>query len=116
MIANENCERELYRLESSIMKDVQHRNQTDRFKKKKLQSEIPSRYDKDDYGWLRCNTDPRNTASIFTLQEQMAETRVWKKLSGLIDKDKCQLCGERVETVRHLLAGCKKLAGSCKKT
>ena len=38
-------------------------------KEKKLQSEI------EDYGWLNCNTDLRKTASIFSLQEQMVETR-----------------------------------------
>ena len=42
----------------------------------------------------------------------MIETRAWKKIRGLIDYDKCQLCGEHRETVQYLLAGCKKLAGS----
>jgi hypothetical protein len=42
----------------------------------------------------------------------MIETKVWKKMRGLVDQDKCRLCGEFRETVQHLLAGCKKLAGS----
>ena len=29
-----------------------------------------------------------------------------------MDQDKCRLCGESRETVQHLLAGCKKIAGS----
>ena len=77
-----------------------------------MQSEIPLGFDKDDHDWLKCNTDPRKTASIFTLQEQMIETKAWKKLRGLADEDKCRLCGAFRETVQHLLAGCKKLVGS----
>ena len=42
----------------------------------------------------------------------MIETKAWKKLRGLVDEDKCRLCGAFRETVQHLLAGCKKLAGS----
>ena len=61
---------------------------------------------------MKCNTDPRKTASIFALQEQMIETKAWKKMRGLVDQDNCRLCGECKETVQHLLAGCKKLAGS----
>ena len=32
--------------------------------------------------WVHCNTDPRKAASIFNLQEQMVETRAWKKMRG----------------------------------
>ena len=63
---------------------------------------------KEDHDWLKCNTDPRKIASIFSLQEQMIETKAWKKMRGLVDQDKCQhlLAGQ------HLLTGCKKIAGS----
>ena len=43
---------------------------------------------------------------------QMIETRAWKKIRGLVEEDKCHLCGRHSETVQHLLSGCKKLAGS----
>ena len=33
-------------------------------------------------------------------------------MKGLIDQDKSKLCQECIETVQHLLARCKKLAGS----
>ena len=46
------------------------------------------------------------------LQEQIVETRAWKKTRGLVECDKCRLCGEHRETVHHLLSGCKKLAGT----
>ena len=79
-------------------------------KETKPQSEIPLQYDEEDYGWLKKrNTDPRKTASIFRLQEQMVETRAWKKLRGLIDDEMCGICGKTKETVQHLLAGCEKL-------
>ncbi len=42
----------------------------------------------------------------------MIETKAWKKMRGLVDQDKCRLCGESRETVQHLLAGCKTIAGS----
>ena len=95
-----------------MINDGTKRNKVDSFRTKILQSEIPLGFDKGDYGWLRCNSDPRKTASIFSLQEQMVETRSWKKLRGLISEDCCRLCGEYRETVQHLLAGCQKLAGS----
>ena len=69
-------------------------------------------YGVDDFRWWKCNTEPRKTSATFASQEQMIETRAWKKIRGLIDDDKCQLCGEHRETVQYLLAGCKKLAGS----
>ena len=64
------------------------------FAEKALQSEIPARYDEADKEWLKCNTDPSlKTASIFALQEQMVESRAWKKIRGLTENDKCRLCG-----------------------
>ena len=46
------------------------------------------------------------------MQEQMVETRAWKKARGLqVESAKCRLCGKFDETVNHLLAGCKVLAG-----
>ena len=42
----------------------------------------------------------------------MIETKAWKNTRGLVDVDKCRLCGEHRETVQHLQSRCKKLAGS----
>ena len=96
----------------NMIREGQIRNKFESFTEKRMQSEIPLGFDKDDHDWLKCNIDPRKTASIFTLQEQMIETKAWQKLRGLADEDKCRLCGAFRETVQHLLAGCKKLAGS----
>ena len=62
--------------------------------------------------WLECNLDPRKTAAILNLQEQMVETKSWKVSRGIVDGgDMCRLCGAFRETVHHLLAGCQRLAG-----
>ena len=87
-----------------ILNEGQKRNKQRSFEEKELQSEVPRQYKEE------CNTDPRKMASIFALQEQMIETRAWKKIRGLVNDDKCRLCGEYRETVQHLLSGCKKLA------
>ena len=81
------------------LSEGQKRSRKSSFAEKALQSEIPSKYDEADYEWLRCNTDSRKTASIFALQEQMVESRAWKKIRGLIEDDKCRLCGEHRETI-----------------
>ena len=63
------------------LSEGQKRNRKRRnFAEKALQNEILSKYDKADYEWLKCNTDPRKTASIFALQEQMVESRARKKI------------------------------------
>ena len=95
-----------------ILNEGQKRNKQQSLGEKQLQSKIPKLYGEDDFGWLKCNTDPRKTSSIFALQEQMIETKAWKKIRGLVDDDSCRLCGEHRETVQHLLSGCKKLAGT----
>ena len=95
-----------------ILCEGQKRNKQQSFAEKVLQSEIPKQYVADDYEWLKCNTNPRKTASIFSVQEQMVETKAWKLIRGLVNEDKCRLCGDLRETVQHLLSGCKKLAGS----
>ena len=58
-----------------ILAEGQKRNKERSFVEKRLQSEIPSQYEEEDCGWLKCSRDPRKTASIFAPQEQMIETR-----------------------------------------
>ena len=88
------------------------RNKIERLSQKNVQSEIPRNHTKDDYGWLKCNTDPAKTAAVFSMQEHMVETLAWKKMRGLSDNDQCRLCRKQKKTVQHLLAGCEKLASA----
>ena len=89
------------------MIEKQKRNRQQSLAEKKLRGEIPKQYSEKDSGWFKCNTDPRKTSSILVLQEQMVESRAWKKIRGLVQCDKCRLCGEHRKTVHHLLSGCK---------
>ena len=68
----------------------QCKNKMESLQTKKLKSQIPLQYDEEDYGRLKRNTDPRKTVSIFSLQAQMVETKVWKKLRGLMDDEMCR--------------------------
>ena len=58
-----------------ILSEGQKRNKQQSLAEKELQSEILKQYREDDFGWLKCNTNPRETSSMFALQEQMIETR-----------------------------------------
>ena len=83
-----------------------------KYLKKKMQSKIYSEQDIECSTWLTSNLDPRKTAAIINVQEQMVETRCWKSLRGIeVATEMCRLCGSQKETVHHLLAGCKVLAG-----
>ena len=93
-------------------KVVWQMNRVKSFHRKRLQSEVPKMYGDRDHGWLECNTDRRKTASIFSLQEHMIETRAWKKMRGLVEQDNYKLCGSQGETVHHRVAGCSKLAST----
>ena len=74
-----------------ILIEGQKRNKQQSLAEKELQSEIPKQYSEEDSGWLKCNNDPRKTSPIFVLQEQMVETRAWKKIRGLVECDKMQV-------------------------
>ena len=41
------------------------------------------------------SNDPRKTASILSLQEQMIETRAWKKIKGMMSEDMCWWLAEK---------------------
>ena len=50
-------------------------NKIERLSQKKTQSEIPRNHTKDNYGWLKCITDPTKTAAVFSMQEQIVKTK-----------------------------------------
>ena len=61
---------------------------------------------------MECNTEPKEKAVIFNMQEQMIEIRAWKKLRRVAEVDVFRLWGEQKETLQHLLSGCKKLSAT----
>ena len=78
----------------------------EKYKQKQFQSETFSKQETECHMWLECNLDPRKTAAIVNLQEQMVKTKSWKVSRGIADGgDMCRLCGSFRETVHHLLAG-----------
>ena len=52
------------------------KNKQQSLAEKKLQSEIPKQ--EEDRGWLKYNTDFKKTSSLFTLQQEIIETRTRK--------------------------------------
>ena len=61
---------------------------------------------------MKCNLSPSKVSAILTMQEQMVETKAWKKNRQLEQDDMCRLCGKSKEGVIHLLSGCTVLAGT----
>ena len=78
----------------------------------KTEKDLPKQYSEEHSGWLKCNTNPRKTSLIFAFQKQKMEIRAWKNIRGLVECDKCRLCGEHRKTVHYLLSKCKKLEGT----
>ena len=62
--------------------------------------------------WLTKKQQPRKTSAMMDMLEQMVETRPWKVARGLLEDRRCRVCFEQIETVEHLVAGCKVLANS----
>ena len=90
IIGKESCTewKEGWKKLKKILDEGQKRNIQQSLAEKKLESEIPKQYSKENSGWLKYSTDPRKTSSIFALPEQMIETRAWKKIRGLEECDK----------------------------
>ena len=69
-----------------------------------MQSDLYKKLDEGENEWLRCNIDPKKTSPITNMQEQIIETRAWKRSRDThIDLDK--------RTV-HLASGFQMLAGN----
>ena len=46
----------------NMIREGQIRNKFESLTEKRMQSEIPLGFDKDDHDWLKCNTDPRKNS------------------------------------------------------
>ena len=105
--------KETWRSVKKIFKKGIEKQRKDHYKQKQLQSEVYRIQHESCHMWLKQSLDPRKTAAIVSMLEKMIETKMWKVARGLTcDNVKCRVCGEQEETVEHLLAGCKMLAGS----
>ena len=82
------------------------------YKNKEQQGKLFAEREQECNLWLSPNLDPRKTASILTMIEQMVETRAWKAARGLIEDGRCRICFSHCETVEHLVAGCGVLANN----
>ena len=93
------------------MRQERRQNRKEKYLDKKMQSDIYKELDESCHQWMKCNMDPKKVSAIINMQEQMVETRAWKRNRGIaVVSDKCRLCGQFVEGVMHLVSGCKCLA------
>ena len=58
----------------------------EKYEQKQFQSETFSKQETECHMWRECNLDPRKTAAIVNLQEQMVETKSWKVSRGIADR------------------------------
>ena len=84
---------------------------TESYLEKEQQSQTFRQQEEECHVWLNQGLHGRKTASIMSMLEQMVETKCWKVARGLNKDKRCRVCKERDETVEHLVAGCKVLAG-----
>ena len=87
------------------------KKRTELYLEKEQQSQTFRQQEEECHVWLNQGLHGRKTASIMSMLEQMVETKCWKVARGLEQDKRCRVCKERDETVEHLVAGCKVLAG-----
>ena len=98
-----------------LTKKNKEKARIDQYKKKRKQSEIYKGLDKESHEWLNCNINPKKVVAIISVQEQMVETRWWKKHRGInVETEMGRLCNDQREIVHHLLSGCKEVAATGK--
>lgn len=81
----------------------------EKLRQEKQRSDIPWIYETQDHGKLKRNADPTKNLAIFILQEQMVETKGWKKLAEIGDQDICKVYWIQRKTPKYLIAGRNKL-------
>ena len=69
--------RAVWKTSTKMINHGTKRNKVESSRTKVLQSEIPLGFDKDDYGWLRCNSDRRKTASISVCRSKQSIERLY---------------------------------------
>lgn len=98
------------KIKKKLQKKIEEKR-IDTYRTKEQQSQTYREQEEECHVWLNRSLHGRKTASIITMLEQMVETRSWKVARGLAQDKRCRVCKEKDETVEHLVAGCKVLAG-----
>ena len=106
-ILDKACKQAWKLVKSCFKKGTEEKKEED-YHQKEMQSEIYKKQDQKCNIWLEQNLTPKKTSAIMSMLEQMIETRAWKAARGLTESCKCRLCGDKKDTVQHLLAGCKR--------
>ena len=104
--------KEVYDKVKKCFKTETRKKRIETYNGKEMQSEVWRGQDAVCHTWMERNMDPAKTSAIVALQEQMVETKGWKVSRGMLEDGRCRLCGEHLETVHHLVSGCKMLAGT----
>ena len=103
--------RDIWTKVKGMVREGRRQRRKESYLEKRMQSEYYKYLDEDCHQWLSCNIDPRKVSSIISMQEQMVETKAWKRNRGIaVENDKCRLCGQCAEGVMHLISGCRCLA------
>ena len=94
-----------------VLWDHRRKERKETYIRKKMQSEICKGIEEPSHQWMKCNINPAKVNAIINMQEQMIETRAWKRNRVLVvDTELCRLCGEVPEGVMHITSRCKMLA------
>ena len=93
-----------------------HEERLNKYKEKRLHGQfyrsIEEKRDKISWNWLKNGDLKKETEGmLMAAQDQALRTRHIRKVIDKEDIDgKCRLCGERDETIAHIVSECKKLA------
>ena len=72
-----------------VLLDHRRKERKETYMQKKMQNEIYKGLEELSHQWMRCNINPAKVSAIINMQEQMIETRPWKRNRGLV-------CGYRL--------------------
>ena len=98
------------KIKNKLQKKIEEKR-IEEYRTKEQQSQTYREQEEECHIWLNQSLHGRKTASIMTMLEQMVEARCWKVARGLAHDKRCRACKGNDETVEHLVAGCKVLAG-----
>ena len=73
-----------------VLVDHRRKERKETYMEKKMQSEIYKGPEEPRHQWMKCNINPAKVRAIINMQEQMIETRAWKRNRSLVlDIDSC---------------------------